>query len=925
MNISLLVCVFAALVATAGAAVVPANNDGDCLDCHVDPTLFKTNAQGKVVSMNFSTNAFHASVHATQHCVSCHTDLKGVELPHDTVKIKPVDCRGCHEKAVRLEAESLHGQALAKGDPLAPRCQTCHGGHTILPVHDPESAVNPIRVPFVCGKCHSENAPVQLERDIPVDHILENYSESMHAKGLLKNGLSVAATCASCHTPHHILPHTDPHSSINRTNIATTCSSCHAQIEKVHRKVIEGDLWQKIPHLLPACVDCHQPHKARKVFYDDGLADKDCLACHVKNDIKSSRDGRSLQVNVLELSGSKHVKVTCAQCHSEVKSSKDRGCATIKSPVNCGACHADQQKQYDTSQHGELFAKADKNAPTCVECHGGHHVLGKKDDTSPIFPTNIPDLCGECHRDGQKAAMRYKGAETNITSRYRESIHGKGLFKSGLTVTATCIDCHTSHGELPADNPSSSVNRTNIVHTCVKCHHGMERQFENSIHAKASTTSTNKLPVCSDCHSPHSIMRADQDAFKMETMSLCGNCHAEIAENYFDTYHGKVSRLGYSKTAKCYDCHGAHDVLPASNPASHLSTNNVVATCQKCHPTATKGFAGYLTHANHRDRKSQPWLFYTFWAMTSLLVGVFAVSGLHTLLWLPKTIQMRREHREDFAEHHPGKQYVRFSHFERLSHVTMIVTFMGLTLTGLTLKFSYTKWAVIVSHFFGGFQSAGYIHRLCAFLMFLLYIAHLTDLFVFKRRAKGSLKNLFLGPDSLIFNKRDGQEFVASIKWFLGKGERPNYGRWTYWEKFDYMAVFWGIIVIGSTGLMLWFPAFFTRFMPGWAINVATIIHSDEALLACGFIFTIHFFNTHLRPEKFPMDTVIFTGRMDVEELKIDKPGEYERMVASGELEKNLTDRLPPVVNRGVRAFAWLALTIGVATVVWIIVALITA
>lgn len=253
----------------------------------------------------------------------------------------------------------------------------------------------------------------------------------------------------------------------------------------------------------------------------------------------------------------------------------------------------------------------------------------------------------------------------------------------------------------------------------------------------------------------------------------------------------------------------------------------------------------------------------------------------------------------------------------------MVVTFLGLALTGLTLKFSYTGGAVVMSHFFGGFQSAGYIHRLCAFFMCLLYMAHLTDLFVFKRRAKGSLKNLLLGPDSLIFNKRDWREFIASIRWFFGRGERPPYGRWTYWEKFDYFAVFWGIIVIGSTGLVLWFPEFFTRVLPGWTINVATIIHSDEALLAAGFIFTIHFFNTHLRPEKFPMDTVIFTGRMDLEELKVDKPGEYERMVTSGELEQNMSERLPPIVVRVIRGFAWLALSIGLGIVVWIIWALV--
>jgi hypothetical protein len=148
------------------------------------------------------------------------------------------------------------------------------------------------------------------------------------------------------------------------------------------------------------------------------------------------------------------------------------------------------------------------------------------------------------------------------------------------------------------------------------------------------------------------------------------------------------------------------------------------------------------------------------------------------------------------------------------------------------------------------------------------------------------------------------------------------YGRWTYWEKFDYFAVFWGITVIGSTGLMLWFPELFTAVLPGWMINVATIIHSDEALLAVGFIFTVHFFNTHLRPEKFPMDLVIFTGRMPLEEFRRDKTAEWEALLKSGKLEEHLAEPYPPIVIRGIRVFAWMALATGFSIVVWIIYAM---
>jgi cytochrome b subunit of formate dehydrogenase len=273
----------------------------------------------------------------------------------------------------------------------------------------------------------------------------------------------------------------------------------------------------------------------------------------------------------------------------------------------------------------------------------------------------------------------------------------------------------------------------------------------------------------------------------------------------------------------------------------------------------------------------------------------------------------------------PELQFQRFSRLNRVLHVAMIVSFIALALTGLTLKFSYTGWAAILSHFLGGFETAGYIHRSAATVMVGVFVTHLVDLARRKKGEFGSWKGLLLGPDTMLFTLRDLREFWATLRWFVGTGRRPRYGRWTYWEKFDYFAVFWGIFVIGSTGLALWFPIFFTRFLPGWCINVATIIHSDEALLATGFIFTVHFFNTHLRPEKFPMDIVIFTGRMPLEEFRRDKPAEYERLVASGELDSHLVEPYPPVVIRAVRAFAWTALALGFAMVVWIIYAMVFA
>lgn len=271
------------------------------------------------------------------------------------------------------------------------------------------------------------------------------------------------------------------------------------------------------------------------------------------------------------------------------------------------------------------------------------------------------------------------------------------------------------------------------------------------------------------------------------------------------------------------------------------------------------------------------------------------------------------------------RQVVRFSRLERVLHIIMIVSFISLALTGMTLKFSYTGWANVLSRLLGGYQSAGYIHRIAAVFMFGIFFAHLYNVLLHKRKEAGSLRGLLFGPYTMLPTKQDLREFVASIKWFLNLGPRPEYGRWTYWEKFDYFAVFWGVFIIGSTGLMLWFPEFFTQFMPGWFINVATIIHSDEALLAVGFIFTVHFFNTHLRPEKFPMDLVIFTGRVPLEEFMEERPREYEVLKKSGELENMMADPYPPIVLRTVKVFAWIALSFGFLLIVMIIYAMVFA
>ena len=372
----------------------------------------------------------------------------------------------------------------------------------------------------------------------------------------------------------------------------------------------------------------------------------------------------------------------------------------------------------------------------CADCHSPHGTQAKLDSTSPTFSRNIPTLCAKCHQEGQKAAARYTGKQEHIVDHYRESIHGKGLLQSGLTVTANCADCHTSHHELPADDPRSSVNRANIAETCAQCHRGIYEQFTASVHSTKVTKSGKPLPECADCHSAHSIQRTDRSDFRLEIMDQCGRCHKQITEAYFDTFHGKVSKLGYLKTAKCYDCHGAHDILPVTDPRSHLSRANIVATCGKCHTGSHRQFAGYLTHATHHDPKKYPFLFITFWSMTALLIGTLVISGAHTALWLPRSLEYRKQM---VNGHGPGQGYVRrFRRFHRNLHLLVVSSFLGLALTGMILKFSYTGWARFMARVLGGFEAAGIVHRFCAAATFTYFALHIWDL-IKQRRASGKI------------------------------------------------------------------------------------------------------------------------------------------------------------------------------------------
>ncbi|MFK5857607.1 MAG: cytochrome c3 family protein [Bacteroidota bacterium] len=901
-----------------------AQSDEDCMMCHEDPELI-VERDGNSISMFVNIDILMKSVHKEVNCIECHEDVDTEEYLHSDLlkKLKPVDCGLCHEKTNMQYYAGIHGQAFKLNEPYAPDCKECHGAHDMLSRWNPNSKTYKMNIPFLCGNCHKEGAPVARIYDIDEHNIIENYSQGIHGRGLYQSGLLVTATCNDCHNSHLILPHESPNSSVNPKRIARTCMKCHVRIEQTHRKVIKSELWETEPGAVPSCTDCHPPHKVEYQKIEDIIPNQLCLKCHLKDETKGeyliNSVGDTLDFNLSHLASSEHSKIECAKCHTGTSHNIDRPCETVDK-VDCSNCHIEISDIYFSSGHGQSYLQKNEDAPYCTDCHGTHETKSRFDDTSPTYRGSIPTLCGSCHKKGGDANNMTDLKEVDAYSDYSKSIHGKGLTDKGLLVSAVCTDCHTTHHELKENDTLSSVHPKNVAHTCAKCHKKLYDDYIASDHSIENNIDDKIYPTCATCHSAHKISEIDKDKFMTEITHQCGSCHKKLSETYEETYHGKAYLLGDLDAARCSDCHGAHKILNVDNPNSMVGYNNIVNTCSQCHDNITLEFTGYLTHATHNDN---PILFWSFWGMTTLLLVVFGFFGLHTLIWLPQSLKQRKKNKHTIPSG-KVKYYRRFNKRQRVTHIMVILSFILLALTGMTLKFAHMDWASWVAHVLGGVKSAGTIHRFAAVITFIYFAFHLSTLFQLRAKEKISVKEFLFGDNSLMFSKQDLKDMGASFRWFFGKGPRPEYGRWTYWEKFDYMAVFWGVAVIGLSGLILWFPEFFTRFIPGWAINVAQIIHSDEALLATGFIFTIHFFNTHLRPESFPMDTVIFTGYVPLEEYKKDRVREYNELVKSGKLDKVVVEKeISKSWISTVKFFGYIFLTLGIAIVFLIIYSLI--
>lgn len=650
------------------------------------------------------------------------------------------------------------------------------------------------------------------------------------------------------------------------------------------------------------------------------LTNDDCLGCHSDPAaVKDLGSGKTLSVHVdPQIFGkSVHGPLSCTDCHASIHDYPH-----VVTPVDCSGCHADQSTQYAMSVHGKARAKGDVVAASCIDCHGKHDILPKADPKAKTNRFHVPAMCASCHAN-TKVTKSHPVPPPQVIQKYFEGVHGEGTLEKGLNVSAICSDCHGAHAVLPKKDPASAISHRNVPHTCRKCHEGIFGQWELSMHGQLWAKNDPKGPVCVDCHESHGIRHTESPSFRLGVVTECSNCHAHEAPTYRDSFHGQATELGFVPAAKCSDCHTPHMNLPKSDPRSSVHPANLEKTCEKCHQNAPANFASFQPHADPHDKESSPQVYYVYnYMMKWLLIGVFLFFGIHTVLWIQRSIVASIRGELPKHESKSGRWVRRFKKKHRLTHIAIVVSFLTLAATGLPLMYSHQPWGKALAGAFGGVGGSTVVHRIFAVVTFGYALYHLG--FVLYGLIVKKDRSLLWGPNSMMPRVRDVTDLWGMVKWFLYIGPRPRFDRFTYWEKFDYFAVFWGVPVIGLSGLMLWIPELITRVLPGWVLNVAMLVHGDEALLAIGFIFTFHFFHTHLRPEAFPLDPVMFTGRMPLERFQEERPDEYDRLVREHKLGEFLTTPPTPGQIAFSRWFGFTTLTIGVVLIVAIYVTVFT-
>lgn len=610
------------------------------------------------------------------------------------------------------------------------------------------------------------------------------------------------------------------------------------------------------------------------------MTNDDCLGCH--NDPAATKDlgnGKTKSVHVSPdvFAKSIHGSMSCTDCHADITTYPHE---PAPQPVDCGGCHSDMVDQWKTSRHAKGFMAGNRNAAGCLSCHGrnAHAIVPKSDPKSPVAHNNIPKTCATCH--GQKMVMEQSHLRAQTVFSYQQSVHGKAV-ANGNQKAAVCTDCHDSHAILAANDTKSPINKFNVPQTCGKCHGGVAKVFATSVHGQAIAHGNDRAPVCTDCHGIHLIKSHIDPTSSVAAQNIartaCGQCHGNVqlagelgissarVRSYEESYHGLAKRLGSAEAANCASCHGVHNILPASDRKSMIHKDNVAETCGKCHPGSGAKFAQGRVHLEEMPVDQQTFgdkvIRWVSWIYIPLIIVTLGAMALHNILiWVKKARKARKD---------PTRTIERMNKRQRIQHFLLLTSFFALVITGFALAWPESLFATIT--FGEGIRRV--VHRIAAVIMLLVGAYHVWYM-VFTKEGRQGLKDFW-------FSFKDAKDVLGVMKYYLGISRvHPKMGRFTYAEKAEYWALVWGTIVMGVTGLMLWFEVQVSAWfgLPRWWVDVALLIHYYEAILATLAIIIWHLYAVIFDPDVYPINWAWYDGRMREGHFKHEHELEWEKM-----------------------------------------------
>ncbi|MBR9975815.1 MAG: cytochrome b/b6 domain-containing protein [Bacteroidetes bacterium] len=673
------------------------------------------------------------------------------------------------------------------------------------------------------------------------------------------------------------------------------CLACHSDremtMEKNGREIslyTNASVLRKSSHAKQSCVSCHTGFDPNEMPHKENIQPVRCTSCH--QDAVVKHQFHSVQLTLARQKGT--LENACKQCHGthEVMRLDNPASPFHESNLtqSCAKCHEDVSKTFAESGHGQALAKGIKGAPTCIDCHTqdvtGHQ--GKLDKAQTKLVQE--QLCLDCHTDNEDVRKRMGPTAAFIKS-VEQSVHGRAL-RGGNGDAASCVDCHGSHEMKSGWDPTSKTHKSNIADDCGACHTDIATEFKTSIHGKAIARGNLSSPSCTDCHGEHNILNvADPNApVAPQNLSrqVCSPCHSSLAlsekygldsrqtRSYEDSYHGLALVGGSAQVANCASCHGVHNILPSSDPASLVHKDNLVATCGTCHPNASVRFATGKIHVVEDDAENEPLL---YWIATIYILLIIVIIGgmlLHNILDFRRKAINKLKIRRGHLPHHIGstRLHVRMTLNERLQHGSLLVSFMLLVITGFMLRFPEAWWVEMIRGLSeDAFEYRSLIHRIAGVWIIAASVYHIFYL-AFTERGR----QLFF---DLLPRWKDATDAVGVLKYNIGLSEiKPKFERFSYIEKAEYWALVWGNIVMGATGVLMWFDEYFLDIFTKVGYDVARSIHYYEAWLATLAILVWHIYFVIFNPDVYPMNLAWLKGTITEEEMEDEHPLELERI-----------------------------------------------